>query len=126
MGKAGGGLPLQAQEEAAILPQLNAPLSGSLISIPFQDEWSRLTASGQPGHPGERVHGEGAPGPFPPWCPSLQAVITSSLCPKLAGMGVLGEALPGLGLPSQCVCGGGSPFGGGELCTSPLLQQRSP
>lgn len=59
-------------------------------------------AARQPGHPGERAPSEarGLWAPFPPWCPSLEAMASRSLHPRSAGMGALGEALPWLGFPS--------------------------
>lgn len=91
MGKAGGALPVQAQEEATILPQLNAPLSGSFISISLQDEWNQLMASRPPGHPEERVH-RGSPHFLRTLAPQPGG-LTSLSVPKLARMGALGEAL---------------------------------
>lgn len=60
--------------------------------------------------------------PFPPWCPSLQAMASLVPAPSVSwDEGAGGEALFPLGLPASWV-----PFGGGERCTSRLLQQRSP
>lgn len=96
MDRAGGGLPLQAQEEASILPQLNAPLSGSFISISLWDEWDRLMASRPPGHPEERAHG-GSPRFLPTLAPRPGGLTSPSLYLKLARMGALGDPLLLLG-----------------------------
>lgn len=105
-------------ERGRLLPQLNAPLSGSLISISLRDEWNQLMASvGAAWPPRREGAGRGGSGPFPTPAPQPRAAVTSSsLHPTLAGVG-------------RCWAfqvRGVSPFGEGGLCTSRLLQQRAP
>lgn len=117
MGKAGGALPVQAQEEATILPQLNAPLSGSFISISLQDEWNQLMASRPPGHPEERVH-RGSPHFLRTLAPQPGG-LTSPSVPQVGEDGGTGGGPPAPG----CLRGRLQRQG---LCTSLLPQQRSP